>query len=93
MNKRVMAQAQLLADKEKPHPPKYGSRHHLTMLRVYGEMAESRCKECSHLARLHYNHRVLKCGKMNWTNSDATDWRAGWQACGLFETAQANKHG
>ena len=44
------------------------------------------CNDCPHFRRYMMPSRrtVLKCRAYGVTRSEATDWRANWQACGLF---------
>lgn len=46
----------------------------------------SLCKYCPHFRRYTTPGRrtVLKCRAYGVSRSEATDWRANWQACGMF---------
>ncbi len=53
---------------------------------LHGKSAGQHCKDCAHLIHTgRHNTVFLKCSKSKITASKATDWRAGWTACGLFE--------
>lgn len=55
------------------------------MLRIYGTYDE-RCGHCVYCERIQVgNKSVLKCGKAYQSSSAASDWRAAWTACGMFE--------
>lgn len=55
------------------------------MRRYYGSRAEF-CRNCPHLLRKEYNGRnYYKCRGYGDSNSEGTDWRLSWQACGLFD--------
>lgn len=45
------------------------------------------CKTCAHIHRNEMSKTYLKCGLMSahWTGGPATDIRAGWPACRLWE--------
>lgn len=46
----------------------------------------STCKDCRYLERHQAGGKWMKCGQFpRTTGGKATDWRAGWPACGLFE--------
>lgn len=62
-------------------------RRHGEMIRLYGECLGERCAQCCHLVRKHGDHAgyFLKCEEAGITASAATDWRAGWPACGKWE--------
>lgn len=47
------------------------------------------CRECLFLQRVGRARTYLKCRGYNVTRSEATDWRAGWPACGAFQKAEA----
>lgn len=52
----------------------YGTRHNI-------------CKYCPHFRRylMPGGRAVLKCRAYGVTRSEATDWRANWPACGMFD--------
>ena len=58
-----------------------------SMLRLYGPgPSGERCGTCAHLVRLSgYRRPYLKCALNRDTHGPATDWRAGWPACGKWE--------
>lgn len=43
------------------------------------------CKNCVHLRRHQQGKTWMKCSKARMSSSEATDWRAGWPSCGLYE--------
>lgn len=55
------------------------------MHRLYGKLDGEKCKNCVHLARYRMGGSWMKCNLSKQTNSSATDWKAGWPACGNFE--------
>lgn len=74
-----------------PNPPRHrrSGLHRLAQMHAmygYGEVGKT-CATCVHLARFSRGG-YLKCAKFGATASEATDWRAGWQACGLYEESQ-----
>ena len=46
------------------------------------------CRNCTFLLRRGYTKSILKCRRYNVTSYEATDWRAGWPACGAFQLAE-----
>jgi hypothetical protein len=48
------------------------------------------CRTCRHLVRVRLAGTYLKCGLMRlaWTHGGATDIKAGWPACGAWESAK-----
>lgn len=61
--------------------------------RTIGEMhrrfgigpADARCKACLHFWKKRLGNTYLKCERFGNSGGAATDWRANWPACGLFE--------
>ena len=53
--------------------------------KLYGISEGYTCKHCTYLLRTHHDIPYLKCTKARITRSHASDWRAGWQACGLYK--------
>ena len=65
------------APKEKPHA---------YMVRSHGAAYGAVCGGCIHLRRYKQEASWMKCSKFPWnTGGHATDWRAKWQACGLYQ--------
>ncbi len=64
--------------------PKYPERLKVMHL-MFGKREDETCKNCVHLIRYHQGASWLKCDLTIQTGSNATDWRAGWTACGKFE--------
>lgn len=63
-----------------------------TMHNLYGHY-DDKCKNCMHLIKEHgYNKNYYKCEVYGISNSEATDWRLKYDACGLFnkETPHRN---
>lgn len=60
-----------------------------TMHQRHGRAADGvTCRGCAWLVRYgHHDQRYLKCERYGISRSMATDWRARWQACGLFQTS------
>lgn len=56
-----------------------------TMHRLYGKKEDHRCKECKFFLVMKYSGTYFKCLKSKLTHGSATDWRANWTACGIFE--------
>lgn len=47
--------------------------------------SENLCKECAHFLRERYRDKAYrKCEVYGVTSSEASDWKAAYQACGLF---------
>lgn len=56
------------------------------MYSVYGrDLAGRCCSDCRFFLRFKQSARWSKCAKSKITGGAATDWRARWPACGLFE--------
>jgi hypothetical protein len=47
------------------------------------------CKDCCNFIRKQYNHTYRKCLIYGDTDSEATDWKASYEACGMFNTEYA----
>jgi len=57
---------------------------------VYGKGPEGKkCKTCTHLYRVGKARLFLKCELNKVTRGPATDWRAGYEACGKYEEEQS----
>lgn len=50
----------------------------------YGTIQCLRCKDCINFIHYQANRVRFKCLAYGDSNSEATDWRAGHEACGLF---------
>ena len=75
----------LFADLPSQAPPV--PRRIAEMHRVYGVgPLVTKCRTCRYLQRYRKAGRVswMKCLRARVTASSATDWRAGWPACGLY---------
>lgn len=62
------------------------------MYEMFGK-SEGKCKDCSHYTSYHYHDRSYrKCEVYGVTCSEASDWKASADACGLFnkETEHEN---
>lgn len=68
------------------------SGHIEAMYDLFGKV-RARCKECNHLHRYTYHDRnYYKCEIYGESNSEATDWRCGWIACGAFRMVVPNRN-
>ena len=65
---------------QQPQPRQISDMHTL-----YGVTPNRTCAHCVHLRRYHQGATWFKCARANHTAGAATDWRARWPACGLFE--------
>ena len=54
----------------------------------YGLEENRTCQQCHFFLRVRANHTYFKCSKTRMSRSSATDWRASWPACGLFDPAE-----
>jgi hypothetical protein len=60
---------------------------HRQLIAAYGIQEGEKCKNCICLKRFGRGKKVWsKCERATLDGHLATDWRAGWQACGKFET-------
>lgn len=58
-----------------------------TMWALHGKKADATCSRCTHLLRQRYHDKTyLKCDLTEISRGVGSDWRAGWIACGKFET-------
>ncbi len=56
-----------------------------SMWRLYGQRADRQCAQCLQLVRKPWGLQYyLKCRVVGVEGKTATDWRAGWPACGRF---------
>ncbi|MBR3646203.1 MAG: hypothetical protein IKN54_07265 [Lachnospiraceae bacterium] len=54
------------------------------MHQLFGISEQHKCKDCEHLIRETYRGRnYFKCSVYGQSNSEATDWRLSYTACGL----------
>lgn len=52
---------------------------------LFGVLPDKRCEDCSNLIKGMYHTKFLrKCTVYGATNSEASDWRKKYVACGLF---------
>jgi len=59
-----------------------------TMHLRWGTTPGAVCRDCTHFLRKREATKVyFKCEKYGVTSGAATDWRARWNACGLWERA------
>ena len=56
---------------------------------VFGATPGRTCGHCIHLRRYRQGATWFKCARANHTAGAATDWRARWPACGLYEERKA----
>lgn len=62
-----------------------GTRKIELMHKLFGAAEGQKCKDCCHFLTGRYHDRIYhKCEVYGLTHSDASDWRNGFQACGLF---------
>lgn len=54
------------------------------MHRLYG-CGVGKCRDCPHIIRKTWNRTYYKCLVYGDSNSEATDWRASYPACGLID--------
>lgn len=54
------------------------------MLMVYGYTDGHNCKDCMHLIKRGKANSYFKCDLTKMSRGAATDWRAGWPACGKY---------
>lgn len=77
--------AQLLLGLEAPAVEPRPRRHQV-MIRLHGRREGRQCRSCARLVRTSWGRqRYLKCEAFGVSASATTDWRAGWEACGLCE--------
>lgn len=54
------------------------------MHELFGK-ADGKCKDCEHYRTFkHHDKSYRKCEVYGITQSEASDWKAGYDACGLF---------
>lgn len=54
------------------------------MYKYYG-VGTGRCENCPHFRRKVFDKVYFKCLVYGNSNSEATDWRSGYTACGLID--------
>lgn len=59
------------------------------MHKMFGKTDGKRCHECKFFMRIQYAGTYFKCSRSRISGGAATDWRARWPACGLFEEGQS----
>ena len=60
---------------------------HRQLITAFGVTENQTCKNCIFLKRFQQSKTWSKCAKATLDGHLATDWRAGWRACGKFELA------
>ncbi len=80
MNDWELWQQQALEKQGPTYPVRLSLMH-----KMYGVSQGHTCKNCRFLDRVQYAGTYLKCDKSRRSRCSATDWRAGWPACGLYE--------
>ena len=64
------------------------------MHKMYGISAGHTCGKCALMLRRKFSATYLKCSRSTMTRGAATDWRASWPACGLFQQGEGStEHG
>lgn len=59
------------------------------MLAMYGKTEGKTCRRCVHLLRHRHSKKVFrKCEFSRKSCGSATDWKAGWPACGKYEEGE-----
>jgi hypothetical protein len=61
---------------------------HKQLIAIHGKSEGNRCKNCNFLYYRKQSGKYFKCEKASQSSGPATDWRANWQACGLFEKSE-----
>ena len=58
----------------------------LQMYKLFGQTKnpDAICRDCRHLHTYTAERKYYKCSVYGDTRSDATDWRIGWIACGMY---------
>jgi hypothetical protein len=77
MNEQLAFEIKIKIDPDRKNP----------MIRKAGKFSNpEKCKRCKFFIQ-HWpgNHVYFKCLKFGLSNGAATDWRANWQACSLFQ--------
>lgn len=54
------------------------------MYELFGKDEEHQCKTCKNLSLYEANRKYYKCSVYGNTNSESTDWRLKWSACGFY---------
>lgn len=60
-----------------------GERKIEAMHKRFGSNNLFKCKDCEYLVKHTYDKTYYKCSLYGNSNSEATDWRVGYTACGL----------
>ena len=55
------------------------------MHKLHGVSPGNKCGDCKHFARFQFSNVYRKCLLYGNTSGPATDWKAGYQACGKWE--------
>lgn len=57
----------------------------ITAMHLEFGVGSGQCKDCPHFVRFEYHNRLYyKCRAYGLSNSEATDWRCKYVACGLI---------
>lgn len=64
------------------------SRKISAMHDLFGMDPLHKCKDCKYLCSYEANRKWYKCQVYGVTNSEATDWRLSYMACGLYPDKQ-----
>jgi len=51
----------------------------------FGESPPNKCRDCANLLRIeHHDRTYRKCRVYGISNAESTDWKCGYDACGMF---------
>ena len=64
-------------------------RKNEAMYSLFGKEEGKHCKDCPYLVRKEFGRVYYKCEIYSTSNSEASDWRKSWTACGLFYNTDA----
>lgn len=58
---------------------------HNKLIMLHGKSEGNKCKSCIHFIRKEFAKTYFKCANFRTGASEGSDWRANWEACGLFQ--------
>jgi hypothetical protein len=74
---------------EKQPGKRLAETQHAQLIAIHGQGGANRCKDCRFLYVRKFGNKYFKCEKASQSGGPATDWRANWWACGLFEKSES----
>jgi hypothetical protein len=70
-------------------PNSMAIKAHMQLILINGKSSGNKCKNCINFSTKRFGKTYFKCLKFRDSSCESSDWRANWDACGLFEKKQS----